>query len=430
MSHQTLSNEATTEQRSGAITTATHNVIQGFAKNNLVPEEPISLDVYIDNTFYFKFIVNDKNVPEGEEHLFFPHHDFYICCDLPLRALKLSIRFAKDGKEIENSPVYLNYDGKPVTLFIENHDEYIEETRKWLDERFDNYTNGIYNAHQPIYGYRSGYCEPNLFDRYLITFHIMNALSRLSFKTLLDVGGAEGYKAAMAAKFFEAQVVSSDVSQVACNRAYELYGIETALGNMHSLPFEDGQFDVVLCSEALEHVPDFKKSLKEVLRVCKKAAIITIPHESQETVKNTIERGETHGHIQYFDVYSFEYLKQLGYGVFIQKILLRDQKLLTPAILMECYPPSIDIIDNKSLKWLAKRVPWLMRLIFNKFVVAPILEQDVILKKRTDLFYGDILAIIVKDKKCLAESPKKQIRMREVMDFTVPFLRKKKNCDK
>jgi len=428
LSNQTVSNDTNTQQLSGAITRATHQIIEGIAKDNSAPDRPVALEVFLDDAFYFKFIVNDNNEPSGKTHLFFPQHYFQFHCDLPRHTLKLSIRFADNGKKLENSPFQIHYDGTPITVAIENDEEYIEETRTWLNKRFgEGYIDGIYFAHQPIYGYRAGYCEPNLLDRYLITFHIMNALTHFSFNTFLDVGGAEGYKAAMVAKFFDAQVTSSDVSQQVCNRAYELYGIETAIGNMHSLPFEDEQFEIVLCSESLEHVPDFKKSLTEILRVCKQAAIITVPHESQETVKNNIESREVHAHMQSFDVYSFEYLNKLGYEVFIQKILLRSQKILTPGILMECYPDTIGIIENKALKWLAKRAPWLMRLIFNKFVVAPLLEQDAILdQKRTDLFYGGILAIIIKDRHAFSVSPNKLIRMREVMDFTVPFLRKKK----
>ena len=428
ISNQILSNQNVTKpQQTGAIITATHNTIQGFAKDNSAPDNRVTLEIFIDDEFYFKFYVNNKNASPGKEHLFFPHNDFHIHCDLPLRPLKLSIRFTESGIDIENSPIYLNYDGKPVTISIENDSKYLEETYSWLDKRFSEvYKDGIYFAHQPIYGYRSNYSEPNLLDRYLITFHIMNVLAGLSFKTFLDVGGAEGYKAAMVANFFGAQVTSSDISQQACNRAYELYGIKTVRSDMHSLPFEDEQFDVVLCSESIEHVPDFKRSLEEVLRICKKAAIITVPHESQIQVKTTIEHGQIHGHIQYFDVYSFEYLNQLGYNLFIQKMLLQDPKILIPGILMECHPDVIDAIKNKQLKWLAKYFPWLMRLIFNKSVVAPILEQDMILgQKGTDVSYRGILALIVKDDQCISAFPNRMIRMREVMDFTVPFLRKR-----
>ena len=49
-----------------------------------------------------------------------------------------------------------------------------------------------------------------------------------------------------------------------------------------NLPFKKNSFDVVLCAEVLEHLPfkDFPKALKEIYKVTKNAAIITLPHFS------------------------------------------------------------------------------------------------------------------------------------------------------
>jgi hypothetical protein len=193
------------------------------------------------------------------------------------------------------------------------------------------------------------------------------------------------------------------------------------------LPFEDEQFDIVLSSESLEHIPDYKKALQEILRVSKKVAIITVPHESQVIVQKTIESGDLHGHIQYFDIYSFEYLRQLGYEVFIKKILLREQKLLVPGLLMECESLTIPNIPNNQLRRIATKLPGLMRLIFNKFVVAPILEQDGNSIKSPELFYGGVLAIIIKDKTMLNDNKYlpvsvKKIKMLDVINFIVPYL--------
>lgn len=48
------------------------------------------------------------------------------------------------------------------------------------------------------------------------------------------------------------------------------------------LPFKNGSFDVVLCAEVLEHLPfeNFQKALKEIHRVSRSKAVITLPHLS------------------------------------------------------------------------------------------------------------------------------------------------------
>lgn len=54
------------------------------------------------------------------------------------------------------------------------------------------------------------------------------------------------------------------------------------VGDVLNLPFKKDSFDVVLCAEVLEHLPftKFKKALKEIRRVCRIGAVITLPHFS------------------------------------------------------------------------------------------------------------------------------------------------------
>lgn len=48
-------------------------------------------------------------------------------------------------------------------------------------------------------------------------------------------------------------------------------------GDANSLPFKENYFDIILCSETLEHVLDPKSSFCELYRVSKKYIIISIP---------------------------------------------------------------------------------------------------------------------------------------------------------
>ena len=46
------------------------------------------------------------------------------------------------------------------------------------------------------------------------------------------------------------------------------------------MPFSDNSFDTVLCAQVLEHLPygEFEKSLREIRRVTKRCAVISLPH--------------------------------------------------------------------------------------------------------------------------------------------------------
>ena len=76
------------------------------------------------------------------------------------------------------------------------------------------------------------------------------------------------------------------------------------------LPFADNSFDIVVSSEVLEHVPDYKTAIAEIARVCKHLVIVTVPDMS------AIPLGAHHGlvpwhllestHINFFTQESLE----------------------------------------------------------------------------------------------------------------------------
>jgi len=171
-------------------------------------------------------------------------------------------------------------------------DQYTSETQKWLDARYRAATDdGIYFAHQNIYGFQSrflrttkggsptAYAEPGSVMRYIIFWNIVKALKTLQFDSVLDVGGSEGYMCGAFRAFFGARVRSCDLSAEACKRAKEIFDVDADTVDGVSLPYPDGAFDVVVCSESMEHIPHYEDVLKELLRVAKKSVIITVPHD-------------------------------------------------------------------------------------------------------------------------------------------------------
>jgi SAM-dependent methyltransferase len=178
---------------------------------------------------------------------------------------------------------------------------------------------GVYFAHQPIYGFRRGHSEPDLFDRYVRTFNILKALARLRFTTLLDVGSAEGFKAYLAKRLLGADVTVCDLSEEACKRCREIFGLRAEPGDIHNLPFPNDSFDVVLCSETLEHVTDFERATSELMRVARGGVVITVPHDPPELLHRHIESGTPH--IRKLDLDTFDFLAASDYTVIRQRML-------------------------------------------------------------------------------------------------------------
>lgn len=297
-------------------------------------------------------------------------------------------------------------------------DNYTENTMHWLDTRFRKTGNeGIYLAHQPIYGFRKGHSEPDLVKKYITTYQIMKSLSHLQFDSLLDVGGAEGYKAALVRSIFNVKVRSCDLSNEACNRAKEIFNIDGEPVDIHRLPYSDNEFDVVLCSETLEHVPNFMEATRELIRVCKKAVIITVPHEQKSVIKRNIKEKKPHGHIHSFDTRSFDFCLPI-----VPKIISR--KILSPFLRISCIfvdaerrqktkKPRIFLNIYNSL------VP-AFKVIFGKRAACFLIELDNLFSN-SKAFYSGIIFLILKNQECYSKKEQRKISVSQVIDFKVPY---------
>lgn len=58
--------------------------------------------------------------------------------------------------------------------------------------------------------------------------------------------------------------------------------VDVVVDDPYQYPFEDNSFDIVLCSNVLEHVEDIYRLTKEIARITKKYVFITIPNHVPE----------------------------------------------------------------------------------------------------------------------------------------------------
>jgi ubiquinone/menaquinone biosynthesis C-methylase UbiE len=79
----------------------------------------------------------------------------------------------------------------------------------------------------------------------------------------------------------------------------------------HELPFDDGQFDVVVAAEVLEHLPDPVRGLQEMARVTRRHLVVSVPREpifrscNLLTGRYVRDLGNTPGHLNHWSKRSF-----------------------------------------------------------------------------------------------------------------------------
>ena len=117
---------------------------------------------------------------------------------------------------------------------------------------------------------------------------------RLAASRVLDVGDVDG----MVLKHLGKKGIGFNLALDAIRRI-EQNGIEACQGDGHKLPFDDGEFDYVLCFETLEHVESPHQVLLELARVCKSDGRVFVsipwaPHTFIHPRDPDRARGSTH----------------------------------------------------------------------------------------------------------------------------------------
>ncbi len=100
-----------------------------------------------------------------------------------------------------------------------------------------------------------------------------NGLDQMS---LLNVGGSAGIIDAYLAQSFK-QVVGVDIDEYAISYAQQNFNepnLRFDLGDAMNLPYDNETFDVVICSQVYEHVPDAGQMMKEIHRVLSPGGVV------------------------------------------------------------------------------------------------------------------------------------------------------------
>lgn len=117
-------------------------------------------------------------------------------------------------------------------------------------------------------------------------------MQKLNYQSLLDAGCGDGESLSRLANLLPDKTVGIDNDEKQIDRARIRFPkIKLEMQDIYHLPYENNSFDLVLCSEVLEHLDNPSKVLTELIRVSSKYLIFSVPHEPFFMLGNLI-RGK------------------------------------------------------------------------------------------------------------------------------------------
>lgn len=160
------------------------------------------------------------------------------------------------------------------------------------------------------------YESKNTIKRFLINRFKQELLTLVKLtqaRHVLDVGCGEGYLL----KFLNDQIndwclEGLDISEELISKAKQKApSLNLNVQDIYNCGYSDGSFDLVLCTEMLEHLEYPKKALSEIRRLTNRWAILSVPNEPLFAISNLLagrdilRLGNNKGHCNRWSAKSF-----------------------------------------------------------------------------------------------------------------------------
>ncbi len=137
----------------------------------------------------------------------------------------------------------------------------------------------------------------------------------------LDVGARDGHLSRMLTSYFE-QVTALDLEKPTIKHERIL----PLKGNATNLDFSDNSFDLVLCSEVLEHIPSSSLELvcSEISRVAKNHVLIGVPYQQdiRKGCTTCYTCGGTNPPYAHVNTFNEAFLRKLFSSLLVEKTAL------------------------------------------------------------------------------------------------------------
>jgi len=142
----------------------------------------------------------------------------------------------------------------------------------------------------------------------------LKEIKDLSPQSILDAGCGEGFTLhRLQMQYIGERLEGIDFLKTAIAIGRKQFpGLVLRQGDIYKLAYKDNSFDLVICSEVLEHLANPQKALEEMRRVTKKYCVISVPNEPWFMLgnllrgKNVSRLGNDIEHINHWNAWSIK----------------------------------------------------------------------------------------------------------------------------
>lgn len=167
----------------------------------------------------------------------------------------------RDNKYFMYPMFYLWFKGKNVNRLME------------FKNNLENITDEEYTDYYKIYESLGTGKRPSDLNNKSIDF-LFEHLENDQDKKILDVGCGNGYILSLLKKEGYQNLTGCDII-----KEIEDEDINFVQGEITKLPFDDDEFDIVMCNHVIEHIIDSSRAIEELKRICKGKLILTTPKQ-------------------------------------------------------------------------------------------------------------------------------------------------------
>ena len=225
--------------------------------------------------------------------------------------------------------------------------------------------------------------------------------SRLSIKPgfrILDIGCGSGRHTCAAYRFKNVVAVGVDLNFDDVSEAKKRLKLHDKLGehgggiwslsvaDVKCLPFKDNYFDLVICSEVMEHIPDHESAAREVIRVLKPGfnLVVSVPRYWPERICWSLSNEYNHASQGHVRIYKRKDLVTLFENCGVKKWDCHfAHSLHTPYWWLKCLvgptrddSPPVNLY-HRFLTWDIMKKPGITQ--FADYLLNPILGKSIVL---------------------------------------------------